>query len=132
MRPLRSLGITGWSLLATCLACNSSAEPANVPAAISIIPGPALSLNVGGQVSLIVRVKNSAGEFIQSPGIVSFVSRDSSVVAVDGEGKATALHPGVTYVVASLATGTRVLLDSTKVYVVTFVGSTMMLAKARS
>ena len=119
------LRISGWTLLLSCLACGSSTEPANEPALISIAPGSGtpLNLNIGAQVLLTVVVKNSAGVQIQSPGTIAFASRNSSVAAVDGAGKVTAVHAGVTYVVASLPTGTGVLLDSVQIDVFNLVGS---------
>jgi len=125
------LGISGWPLLLFCLACGSSTEPANEPTGISIIHGNATSLavNVGGELSLLVVVKNSSGAVIETPGTISFASRNSSIATVDGGGKVTALHAGVTYVVASLASGTRVLLDSVQIDVFALVGSAHQAAR---
>jgi hypothetical protein len=69
-------------------------------------------MKTGGTAPLTVVVRTADGTPIATPGILQFTSRNASVVTVDGTGVVTAKSDGASYVVASLATGSRTLSDS--------------------
>ena len=69
-------------------------------------------MKAGTTAALTVTVRTAAGTAIANPGILQFASRNTTVVTVNETGVVTAKSDGASYVVASLATGTRTLSDS--------------------
>jgi hypothetical protein len=124
MYPLRGRGRGArWLVVVGCATCSEPVplSPPPEPASITISPSHGIALNLGGQTSIGVVVRDAAGipiAVIAGPPL-AFTSRNPSVVAVDSTGRVSAVRLGVTYVVASLPTATRVLTDSIFVAVMT-------------
>jgi len=64
------------------------------------------------QAKLTAVARNAAGADIAGAGPFSFTSRNPSIVTVDESGLLSTIHTGSTYVVATLLSGNRTLVDS--------------------
>jgi hypothetical protein len=114
--------------LTICAACGSSSTTTdpNAPASITVRApngSNAFSMKAGTTAVLTVIVRTAAGTALSNPGILQYASRNTTVVTVNETGVVTAKADGASYVVASLATGTRTLSDSVG-FVVSEVGKT--------
>jgi hypothetical protein len=104
--------------LTICAACGSSSTTTidpNAPASITVrAPNGtnAYAMKAGTTALLTVTVRSAAGAVLPNPGVLQFASRNTSVVTVNETGVVTARSDGASYVVASLATGSRTLSDS--------------------
>jgi hypothetical protein len=113
-RPSRLLGPAKYLIVASCLACGSSTDPSQEPQsiAVTVAGSHTVPIIVGSQVKLTVAVKNAVGEEIVDVGPLAFTSRNSSIASVDAAGMLSAVHFGSTYVLVTLLSGTRTLVDS--------------------
>lgn len=115
MRMRRLIVGLAWTFGAACGSSTTATTDANAPASLTVRApnGSAVfAMKVGGTAALTVTVRTAAGSAIGSPGILQFMSRNTSIVTVDGTGVVTAKSDGASYVVASLTTETRTLSDS--------------------
>jgi hypothetical protein len=115
---MRMRRLSGGLALILCAACGSSTATTtdpNAPTSLTVRApngSATFAMKTGGTAPLTVVVRTADGTPIATPGILQFTSRNASVVTVDGTGVVTAKSDGASYVVASLATGSRTLSDS--------------------
>lgn len=120
LRVLRLATLTV-SPLALGLTAGCTTEPSTGrPAALSLSGSPAgaLSLALGASVPLQVTVRSGTGASLPLAEAVGFAVRDTGVVTVDKAGLVTSRGMGQTWVVGTLDTRGRRLVDSVRVAVV--------------
>jgi hypothetical protein len=106
--------------LALSFAAGCATEPStDRPVALSLSDSPAraLSLALGVSTPLQVTVRSGSGASLPLADAVAFAARDTGVATVDRAGLVASRGPGSTWVVGTLETRGRRLVDSVRVTV---------------
>lgn len=98
--PLRAGGGVGLTLLVLAAGCGGGTVDAPEPASVAVDPAATLLTRAGEETTFRARVLDAGGSPL--PGVpVTWSSSDPGVAVVDGEGTATAVGPGTTWIRAT-------------------------------